>query len=110
VVYDPAPEVRYRQHGANLSGSNRTVLAQLGRIKQGLMGSFTEMNDMNLAALNLRSVLLTEANRKALAAFAALRRGKGLLRPLREIRRNGFLRRPLFQQILLYLAAIMRRI
>jgi glycosyltransferase involved in cell wall biosynthesis len=74
VYYDPAPAVAYRQHGANLVGSNLQLGSRLARARRLLQGRFRDMNDRNLAALARLAHHLTPENRHLLESFAAARR------------------------------------
>lgn len=51
VFYDPRPTVGYRQHPANLVGSNASLIGRVLRASRMLKGRFRGMNDRNIAAL-----------------------------------------------------------
>lgn len=86
VIYDPEPRVSYRQHGANLIGSNRGVAAQLSRARLLLRGGWSDWLDTNLAALSTHRDLLAPDNRQVLDEFAALRKERNPLRRVLRLR------------------------
>ena len=51
VFYDPEPTVDYRQHGANLIGSNSSLCDRLVRLRKMLHGTFRKWNDLNIGVL-----------------------------------------------------------
>lgn len=51
IFYDPIPTVLYRQHGKNLIGGNRKIVAKIHRVKMFLTGKFALSNRSNLANL-----------------------------------------------------------
>lgn len=74
VLYDPQPMVKYRQHPANLIGSNQGRQARLLRMRLMLDGRFRDWNETNIAALRrLPAHLITPDNRRVLDLFAAAR-------------------------------------
>ena len=75
VIYDAEPGVLYRQHGGNLSGSNRGLRAKLVRGRGLIRGEYRAWNDRNLRALDGVQALLTPENRTLLAEFKAARQG-----------------------------------
>jgi glycosyltransferase involved in cell wall biosynthesis len=92
VVFDPRPQLYYRQHGANQIGANRGPIAKLHRLRALLRGDFRVWNGINAAALAASAHRLTPENRAILKDFIRLR---GL--PL-AARIAGFRRLQLYRQ------------
>ncbi|NKB26295.1 MAG: glycosyltransferase [Rhodobacteraceae bacterium] len=109
VIADPDPSLMYRQHGGNLSGSNRGLRAQLGRAAQILRGDAHRMSDRNLAALLASAHRLTIANRDVLNRFAAARALPPPMR-LQAIARLGLHRQSRAGTVALMLAAALGRV
>lgn len=109
VYYDPIPALRYRQHGGNLLGQNRSLRAKLARIQGLVSGQFKEWNDINLRALAQVRAQLTPQNRQLLERYAAARQ-RGLLRRCWGLWRAGVHRQTLLGNLGLAAAAVMGRI
>lgn len=73
VIFDPEPQVLYRQHGTNLVGSNRGLSAKLQRLGRLTRGEFQRWTNANLTSLQALSPLLTPQNQKTLSVFRDLR-------------------------------------
>ena len=91
VIYDPEPQVLYRQHDDNLFGANRSVRARVLRFQMVMGGHFSTWNRKTVERLVPVIDHLTPENRPLLEAF---RDGRGL---------------PLFQRIALLRQARIRR-
>lgn len=109
VVYDPEPQVRYRQHGDNLVGANTGWRARLDRMRRAWGGRFVDWNDRNVATLREVEELLTPEARARLAAFDAARRGP-LLDRLQKLRQSGVYRQTLGGQVSLWAAAVLGKL
>ncbi len=105
IHYDPSPTVRYRQHGLNQFGANRSVAAQASRLRQLLHGRFRGWVDANLAELQRVRHLMTPENRRVLDEFARARRHR-LLPRLRGLRQAGVYRQTLWGNLGLTIAAL----
>jgi hypothetical protein len=105
IHYDPSPTVRYRQHGLNQFGANRSVAAQASRLRQLLHGRFRGWVDANLAELQRVRHLMTPENRRVLDDFARARRHR-LLPRLRGLRQAGVYRQTLWGNLGLTIAAL----
>jgi glycosyltransferase involved in cell wall biosynthesis len=88
AFYDRVPKVGYRQHGANLVGSNSSWRGRLRRAGRILIGHFKAMNDCNIEALQRVRHRLSPDSLRVLDEFAAARRG-GLVRRVLGVRRAG---------------------
>lgn len=95
VYYDAHSEILYRQHDANLIGSNNGLFAKLSRIKMLLDNSFRTWNDINVRALQNSRDLLTEENRGVLDIFARFRESSLIPRLM------GFVKSDIYRQTFL---------
>jgi hypothetical protein len=110
VFYDPQPMLRYRQHDANLIGSNRGGQARLLRVGLMLGGRFRDWNGTNVAALQrLPADLITSDNRRVLDLFAAARQA-GLPRRIARLWQSGVYRQTLLGNLGLFAAAVLKRL
>ncbi len=109
VVYDPVPQVRYRQHGDNLVGANTGWRARLDRLWRAWGGRFVDWNDQNIETLRAAADLLTPEARRQLEQFDAARHGK-LPGRLQSLRRSGVYRQTRFGQLSLWAAAVLRKL
>ncbi|MDA9163690.1 glycosyltransferase family 2 protein [Rickettsiaceae bacterium] len=109
IYYDLEPEILYRQHGGNLTGSNNGFFARLSRAKSFLSGSFKGWNDRNLKALEKSVNLLTEENKKTFNIFKRARKRSMLFR-LWEFFRSGIYRQTFVDNIALFVGAILNKI
>ena len=109
VVFDPSPQLYYRQHGANQIGANRGPIAKLHRLRALLRGDFRHWNGINLRALAASAHRLTPENRAVLQGFGQLR-----ALPLRErvalFRRLGLYRQGPAGTASLWLAVALGRL
>jgi len=88
VYYDPCPTVGYRQHAANLVGSNVSIAGRVRRALRMLEGRFREMNDRNTAALCRVEHRLTPENLEILERFNSAR-SAGAVRRIAAMYRVG---------------------
>lgn len=109
VIYDPQPSIYYRQHGCNVIGSNRGIIASLQRIRLLFAGRFRRWNSMNCEALQAVAALLTPENRVRVQVFAAARRAPFFKR-LSGLARSGIYRQTALGNVGLVVAAATRRI
>lgn len=82
VCYDPTPTVQYRQHSANLVGSNRGFGRGMSRLARLWQGGFRVWMDSNLAALDELRPRMTDASREVLDEFM---RARVALNPLARL-------------------------
>lgn len=110
IHYDPRPFLRYRQHGANVIGSNLGWAARFSRLGRMLRGDYRAWNDLQVAALSECAEVLTQASRETLGAFA---RARGAATPwarLAWLRRSGVFRQKPAEQVMLWVACLLRRL
>lgn len=109
VYYDPEPRIMYRQHGANLVGSNNGWFARLFRIKGVFSGKFKRWNDLNTDALQSNRMLLTAENRETLDDFTSAR-NCSFVKRLYYFKRSGIYRQTMLGNIGLILGAIFNKV
>lgn len=109
VVYDPQPQVRYRQHGDNLVGANTGWAARLDRLRRAWGGRFVEWNDQNVATLRAAEDLLTADACRRLEQFDSARHAK-MLHRLDNLKRSGVYRQTVGGQISLWSAAVLGKL
>jgi len=110
VFYDPEPTLDYRQHGANLIGSNNRLADRWVRIRKMFAGTFSEWNRNNLYALSNSHQRLTSHNRAVLKLFMQVRESSMLLKRLYLLKKAGLYRQTLFGNFGLVVAASIRRV
>lgn len=109
VIYDPHPQVLYRQHGLNLVGANRGLQARFDRLRRLLSGQLGEWGSSNIAALRAIWGELTPDAKAALVAYEDVRKSRGLTSVMR-LRRAGLHRQTRGGTVALYLAALLGRL
>lgn len=109
VYYDDKPCLRYRQHGANLVGGNRSPRARFSRCLRLFRGAARDWNRLNVRELELRRELLTPENRAVLDHFARAIRASGRLDRLAAFRESGAHRQSRIDNIALYAAVLLGR-
>ena len=110
VHYDPRPFLRYRQHGANVIGSNLGWRALWNRFVRMLQGEFRNWNEVNGALLAQRTRSLTPGNAEVLDAFLRARTAATPWSRLAWLRRSGAFRQPASQHLVLQVACALRRV
>jgi glycosyltransferase involved in cell wall biosynthesis len=110
IHYDPKPTIKYRQHEANLVGSNRGARARIERVRMMLDGRFGRWNDLNLAALEaVPSSFVSPTNRLVIEQFSEARSGP-LTRRCLCLLRSRVYRQTLLGNLGLMAATILRKI
>ena len=109
AFYDPYPGVRYRQHRANVVGSNAGFLARLRRGGLVFAGRFKNWGAINVQALGQIRARLTPENRRIFDDFSAARTG-WLPARLLALKRSGVHRQGFVDNIGLYVAALFNRL
>jgi len=107
VLYDPEPQVRYRQHEKNLAGNNRGWRNCRNRLKRLLTGDWDRLVGRQLAALQKAARRLTPENRRGLETLVELRRLKNPFRRLRLFLAGGFYRQSPLEQAAAYAAVLL---
>lgn len=109
VKYDPQPAIDYRQHGANLIGSNSSVSDRFYRLRQMFAGKFKDWNDVNLDALHCCRHLLTAQHSRTLLAFTTARKA-ALLPRCFGVLKSGVHRQTIFGDLGLIAATFVGKI
>jgi glycosyltransferase involved in cell wall biosynthesis len=109
VHYDPVPFVRYRQHANNAVGSNLGWRARMFRLARLLRGDFRGWNDLHMRALQDRAAVLTDENREVLQAFVLARQAWLPWQRAAWLRRSGVFRQTRGEQLMLWVACLLRR-
>jgi len=109
AFYDVYPSVRYRQHRANVLGSNAGLVARLWRAVMVFGGRYKTWGDLNMNALALVRDILTPENQRIFDNYAAARSGSLPARIL-ALRRSGVHRQGFIDNIGLYVATIFNRL
>lgn len=109
IHYDQQPSVRYRQHNANLIGSNATWCARLKRIRMVFQDRFNGWNTQNISALESMRHHLKREHAERLADFKAAQRQR-LLQRIASVRRAGLHRQTRLQNFALALAVLFKKI
>ncbi|MGR3515366.1 MAG: glycosyltransferase family 2 protein [Paracoccaceae bacterium] len=105
VIYDPTPQLLYRQHGKNIVGSNAGRAARLKRLNQLFKGQFKKWNDANIQALRRSQHWLTPEAVACLDTFQSARCG-GVFARLSGLKRSGVYRQTRVGQAGLWMAAV----
>ncbi len=108
VHYDAVPAVGYRQHEANLIGSNAGLASRLDRLQKMLGGSYKVWNDINLRGLDALGTKLTQDNRSILALFKDVRNA-WILKRLWSLAYSGIYRQTMAGNLGMVLAVMLRR-
>ena len=77
VYYDEFLSLKYRQHGGNIVGANRSLKAVVNRLASFLNNKFREFNEDNIFFLRKKIGLLTKENQYKLNCFAKARNMRG---------------------------------
>jgi len=109
VRYDSAPGVRYRQHDANLVGSNAGWSARARRMRMLLHGRYQSWHTRNIEALAHLRPFLTPESQRLLDQFSVLR-GQPMPNRLNSMRRCGLYRQTGWGTLGLYAAAILNKL
>jgi glycosyltransferase involved in cell wall biosynthesis len=109
VIYDPVPQVLYRDHDMNMVGSNQGIAAQFTRLRAVMAGQYLLWNDMHIKELQKITKLLQPANRNVLDQFIQYRSSKGI-QAIKKARKIGLYRQSALGTISLYLASFLGKV
>lgn len=110
VCYDPKPAIKYRQHSANLVGSNLGWQARVARARMMLSGEFGRWNEVNIAALRALPSWMIGPGPNAVIERFARARSYSLISRLYYLWRSGVYRQNLIGNLGLLAATILKRI
>jgi len=109
VIYSETPHVRYRQHDANLIGSNLGFQARIDRARFALSGRYVGWNNLNMNALAACRDLLTPDAAAKFDHFCKARNGR-LPQRIVSLWRSGVYRQTTIGQLSLYLAGLLGKL
>jgi len=109
VIYNPEPTIRYRQHGANLVGSNTSWRDRWYRIQMLLKGRSRDWNTLNTQVLIQMEHLLTTENKHILTNFCAARNQR-LLTRTKSVWKSGIYRQTLIGNIRMTIEIFLKKI
>jgi glycosyltransferase involved in cell wall biosynthesis len=109
MVYDAVPKVGYRQHGANLVGSNRGLKAAIVRIRKLLGDRLRNNSDLNVLVLRSAYSFLVADNQKIFDEFCKVRDGVMFVR-CKAFFRSGIHRQATIQNIALFLSVLLKKV
>jgi glycosyltransferase involved in cell wall biosynthesis len=110
VIYDPTPQVDYRQHPGNLVGMNQGVFAKVKRLGMLTSGYFQKANDKNIHALGNILHLMTPAAKSTLDSFEQARKARSLKERISAFLRSKVFRQSISGQCGLWLALLLRKL
>ncbi|MBW6416194.1 glycosyltransferase family 2 protein [Celeribacter sp. PS-C1] len=109
IFYDPVPTLFYRQHDANLIGSNMGFRAQMRRVRGLFDGQYKRWNRTNITALRLAVDRVSPDIRARIDMFEVLNQASGLS-ALRKLSALGLYRQTNLSQFALWLGAFLGRL
>jgi hypothetical protein len=109
IYLDPTPRLDYRQHGANVLGTNHDLRAKLRRLRWLGSRDITRWIDENMIALDAARPALTQEAVAVIEQFKTLRGLKGVaaVRALRSLKLH---RQSAVQSLALYWGAWRRQL
>lgn len=108
-IYDPHPQILYRQHKNSLVGENRTIIAKFKRLYFLLGGRYKELVNMNIEALIQQKKILNRNSSELLEKFIIMRQSNIIMR-LRLLTVCGLFRQTRNGTIALFIAIIFNQI
>jgi glycosyltransferase involved in cell wall biosynthesis len=109
AIYDPRPSLKYRQHGANILGTNQGMQARIDRFFMLFESQFKRWNEINIAALKRFPRDLEISNRRTLDRFGDSRDAKFLATRLIRLYQSGVYRQTLLSNLGLIVACVFRK-
>lgn len=108
-IYDPIPQIFYRQHKGNRVGAGNTLTDYLKRIAVVLRGGYRLRTDQNLHALNTVHEYLTSQTHAELSMFSYARNAS-LPERLAMIKRAGLVAQERRGPLSLLIATILKKL
>lgn len=108
VCFDDDPALLYRQHAANVIGSNEGLMAQLQRFKPIFQGRYKKWSDANLAAMQDINEQLPSSTQNCLDFFERMRRSKSCRIRVQNFMQSGIRRQSLASNTTLLMALIFK--
>lgn len=110
VGFDNIPSLLYRQHNANVIGSNHGLYAQLRRIIPILQGRYKYWIDTNLNAMRDIDELLSYEAKQCIADLERMRAASGFGERIRFFRRSNIRRQRTISNFSLLAALVTKKI
>lgn len=107
AIYDEIPQILYRQHSANIVGSNNGIRSKISRLERLFAKDFRGWNDRHISVLSTNINLLTAENQDVLNKFMVARKKIGFA-PIAFIWREKIYRQTRFDQCALFIAGFFR--
>lgn len=109
VLCDTHSKMSYRQHGDNLSGSNRGMAAKFSRFLRLLNNDLCRYSHLNIEALKLVRGSLASDAQKAFGEFCRVHDGMLFVR-IKAFFRSGIHRQTFMQNIALFIAVLLKKV
>lgn len=109
VIRDEEPALKYRQHGGNLIGANKSLTSRISRVFAVMGGRFRRWNRVNMAALARSEHRFTPEAREVLRQYRRAQR-LGVFARLAALRRSGVYRQGRAGTVALYLTCALGRL
>jgi glycosyltransferase involved in cell wall biosynthesis len=109
AIYDPRPSLKYRQHGANILGTNQGMQARINRFFMLFDSQFKRWNEINIAALKRFPRDLETGNRRTLDRFGDSRDARFPTTRLIRLYQSGVYRQTLLSNLGLIVACVLRK-
>jgi len=109
VIYDPLPQILYRQHSSNIIGSNQGFFSKAKRFKKLLNNSFKQWNTQNITTLAYYHHDFTERNKNIFEKFRLSRQEKLILR-LIGLRQSQVYRQTFIGNLALWIGILLNKI
>jgi len=110
VGFDNIPSLLYRQHHANVIGSNQGLYAQLRRIIPIWQGRYKNWMDTNLDAMRDIEKLLSHEAKQCIADLERMRAASGIGERIRFFRRSNIRRQSAISNLSLWAALVTKKI
>lgn len=107
VWFDDAPSLHYRQHMANVIGSNDGLRAQIARLGPLFSGRFKRWSDMNEEAVAVLSPMLSSESLACLKEFRIMRSSSCALQRINCLRKSQVRRQRATSNVTLGFAIIL---
>lgn len=108
VFFDEVPALLYRQHSANVIGSNEGFMAQLQRFKPIFQGRYKKWSELNLAAMQDIEALLPTSTRVSVKKFEEMRTSDSCGHRIIKFLQSGIRRQSLASNATLLMALIFK--
>jgi glycosyltransferase involved in cell wall biosynthesis len=109
IFYDEWASIKYRQHGKNLIGSNSSIISNIIRLTQFILGRYRYWINVNLHALGSVKFYLSDSAMISLSKFQSLR-NEGFIGRILRINNFEFNRSTKLQTIIIIIGHIFGRV